>query len=201
MMRWTLKCMSRPPKNTLDFRWIPGCHIPGRETGAPPTPPNIQTKEKMRKLNLQKAGRRISLFRTAGRPRQMRNSHWSPRPEARCQTHYPERRTPSPDKKQPAVQDPRPSQFAQALMTKKIERGDWSDDSSTDSTPETMYHEQSKMAGKIHSTALSPESPPEYEKGLSNLDYVPKSPIYYPPDMYSDVSDHDSLINLIDEDF
>ena len=57
------------------------------------------------------------------------------------------------------------------------------------------------MAGKIHSTALSPESPPEYEKGLSNLDYVPKSPIYYPPDMYSDVSDHDSLIDLTDEDF
>ena len=35
-------------------------------------PPNTQTKEKMRKLKLQKAGRRISLFRTAGRPRQMR---------------------------------------------------------------------------------------------------------------------------------
>ena len=165
-------------------------------------PPNTQTKEKMRKFKLQKAGRRISLFRTAGRPRQMRNSHWSPRPEARCQTHhYPERRTPSPDKKQQAAQDPRPSQFAQALMTKKRERGDWSDDSSTDSAPETTYHEQSKMAGKIHSTALSPESPPEYEKGLSNLDYVPKSPIYYPPDVYSDVSDHDSLIDLTDEDF
>ena len=86
-------------------------------------------------------------------------------------------------------------------MTKKRERGDWSDDSSTDSAPETTYHEQSNRAGKIHSTALSPESPPEYEKGLSNLDYVPKSPIYYPPDVYSDVSDHDSLIDLTDEDF
>ena len=57
------------------------------------------------------------------------------------------------------------------------------------------------MAGKIHSTALFPESPPEYEKGLSNLDYVPKSPIYYPPNVYSDVSDQDSLIDLTDEDF
>ena len=57
------------------------------------------------------------------------------------------------------------------------------------------------MAGKIHSTALSPESPSEYEKGLSNLDYIPKSPIYYPPDMYSAVSDHDCLIDLTDEDF
>ena len=155
----------------------------------------------MRKFRLQKAGRRISLFRTAGRPRQMRNSHWSPRPEARCHTHHhPERRTPSPAKKQQAAQDPRPSPFAQALMTKKRERGDWSDDSSTDSAPETTYHEQSKVAGKIHSTVLSPESPPEYEKGLSNLDYVPKSPIYYPAG-YSDVSDQDSLIDLTDEDF
>ena len=163
--------------------------------------PNTQTKEKMRKFKLQKAGRRISLFRTAGRPRQMRNSHWSPRPEARCQTHHYPERMPSPDKKQQAAQDPRPFQSAQSLMTKKRERGDWSDDSSTDSAPETTYHEQLNMAGKIHSTALSPESPPEYEKGLSNLDYVPKSPIYYPPDMYSDVSDHDSLIDLTDEDF
>ena len=57
------------------------------------------------------------------------------------------------------------------------------------------------MAGKIHSTALSPESPPEYEKGLSNLDYISKSPIYYPPGMYSDILDHDSLIDLTDEDF
>ena len=165
-------------------------------------PPNTHTKEKMRKYKLQKAGRKISLFRTAGRPRQTRNSHWSPRPEARCQAHpYSERRTPSPDKKQQAAQGHRPNQSAQTLLTKKRERGDWSDDSSTDSAPTNTYHEQSKMAGKFNSTALSPESPPEYEKGLSNLDYIPKSPIYYPPDVFSDVSDHDSLIDLTDEDF
>ena len=57
-----------------------------------------------------------------------------------------------------------------------------------------------KLVGKIQSTILSPESPPEYEKGLSNLDYVPKSPVYYPAG-YSDVSDQDSLIDLTDEDF
>ena len=130
----------------------------------------------------------------------MRNCHWSPRPEARCHTHHPERRTPSPTKNQQAAQDPRLSPFAKAQMTKKRERGEWSDDSSTDSAPETAYHEQSKLAGKIQSTILSPESPPEYEKGLSNLDYVPKSPVYYPAG-YSDVSDQDSLIDLTDEDF
>ena len=75
-----------------------------------------------------------------------------------------------------AAQDPRPSLFAKVQMTKKTERGDWSDDSSTDSAPETAaYHEESTVPGKIQSTILSPESPPEYEKGLSNLDYVPKS--------------------------
>ena len=84
------------------------------------------------------------------------------------------------------------------MLMRKRERGDWSD-SSTDSAPDTAYHEQSKLVGKIQSTILSPESPPEYEKGLSNLDYVPKSPVYYPAG-YSDVSDQDSLIDLTDED-
>ena len=189
-------------KEHIGLQMDPWMSCSWKRTWSSTHPPNTQTKEKMRKLKLQKAGRRISLFSTAGKTRQRWNSHWSPRPEARCQTHHhPESRTPSPDKKQQAAQDPRPNQPAQPLKTKKRERGDWSDDSSTDSAPETTYHEQSKLVDKIHSTILSPESPPEYEKGLSNLDYVPKSPIYYPAGMYSDVSDHDSLIDLTDEDF
>ena len=103
--------------------------------------------------------------------------------------------------KKPSVQGPQPNHSAQTLLKQKRQRGDWSDDSSTDSAPETTYHEQSNMAGKIHSTALSPESPPEYEKGLSNVDYIPKLPIYPPPDVFSDASDQDSLIDLTDEDF
>ena len=157
-------------------------------------PCNTQTKEMIRKFKLLKAGRRISLFRTAGRPRQRWNNHWSPRPEARCHTpHHTGRRTPSPDKKN---QDPRPNQ---PMLIRKREREDWPN-SSTDSAPETAYHEQSKLAGKIQTTILSPESLHEYEKGLSNLDYVPKSPVYYPAG-YSDDSDQDSLIDLTDEDF
>ena len=66
-----------------------------RRTWSSTHPPNTQTKEKMRKYKLQKAGRRISLFRTAGRNRQMKNSYWPPRPEARHHLHlHPERRTP-----------------------------------------------------------------------------------------------------------
>ena len=52
------------------------------------------------------------------------------------------------------------------------------------------------VPGKIQSTILSPESPPEYEKGLTNLDYVPKSPVYYPAGYSDDDSDNDSLIDL-----
>ena len=163
-------------------------------------PPNTQTKEKIRKFRLLKADRRISLFRTAGMSRQRWNSHWSPRPETRCHTHHPARRTTSPTKQ--AAQDPRPSPFAKVQMTKKTERGDWSDDSSTDSAPETAaYHKESTVPDKIQSTILSPESPPEYEKGLTNLDYVPKSPVYYPAGYSDDDSDKDSLIDLNEENW
>ena len=109
-------------------------------------PPNTQTKEKIRKFRMQKAGRRISLFRTSGRSRQMRNSHWSPRPEARCHTPHSYRRTPSPTKQ--AAKYPRPSPPSSAQMTKKTARGDWSDVSSTDSAPETAaYHKESTFPG------------------------------------------------------
>ena len=56
------------------------------------------------------------------------------------------------------------------------------------------------MAGRFHSTALSPESPPEYEKGLKSVDYIPKSPIYPHQMWFSDASNEDSLIDLTDED-
>ena len=130
----------------------------------------------------------------------MRNSHWSPRPEARCHTPHPYRRTPSPTKQ--AAKYPRPSPPSSAQMTKKTARGDWSDESSTDSAPETAaYHEESTVPGKIQSTILSPESLPEYEKGLSNLDYVPKSPVYYPAGYSDEDSDKDSLIDLNEENW
>ena len=158
-------------------------------------PPNTQTKEKMRKYRLQRAGRRISLFRTAGRPRQMNNSHWSPRPEARSSTPY-RRRTPSPTKS--AVRKHNPSPSAQLQWTKNTTKGDWSDES-TDSASEAeaaVYHKEAETPGKIQSTILSPESPPEYEKGLSSLDYVPKSPVYYPAGYSDGESEKDSLLDL-----
>ena len=53
----------------------------------------------------------------------------------------------------------------------------------------------------MESTILSPESPPEYEKGLSNLDYVPKSPIYHPAGYSDEDSDQDSMLDInLDEE-
>ena len=187
-------------KEHIGIQMDPWMSCSWKRTWCSTHPPNTQTKEKIRKYRLQKAGRRLSLFRTAGRTaNHFRNSHWSPRPESRCHniyhTHHHHRRTPSPTKQ--AAQDPRLSPFARVQMTKKTERGDWSD--STDSAPETAAYHAESTPGKIQSTLLSPESPPDYERGLSNLDYVPKSPVYYPAG-YED-SDKDSLINLNEENW
>ena len=134
--------------------WMP---CSWKRTWSSTHPPNTQTKEKIRKFRLQKAGRRISLFRTAGKARQRWNSHWSPRPEARCHTYHPARRTPSPTKQ--AAQDPRPSPFTKVQMTKKTERGDWSDDSSTDSALRmlpTMKNQLSQARSSQPSCPLNP---------------------------------------------
>ena len=162
-------------------------------------PPNTQTKEKMRKYRMQKVGRRISLFRTAGN---FRNSHWSPRPESRCQNifhkHHHHKRTPSPTKSAARKHSPSPS--AQLQWTKKTESENWSD--STESAPETAeYHQQSAAQDKVESTILSPESPPDYERGLSNTDYIPKSPIYRPAGYSDEDSDKDSMLDFnLDEE-
>ena len=157
-------------------------------------PPNTQTKEKMRKFRLQRAGRRMSLFRTSGR-----NSYRSPRPDTRwCKNifhkHNHTRRTPSPSKS--AVRRHNKSPSPQLQWARKPER-DWSD--STDSAPETAaYHEQSPAAPEqVKSTLLSPESPPDYERGLSTTDYIPKSPIYHPAG-YSDEEEDSELDSEFD---
>ena len=189
----------KTPKEHISIQMDPWMSCSWKRTWSSSHPPNTQTKEKMREYRLQKAGRRISLFRTAGN---FRNSHWSPRPESRCHNilhkHHHHKRTPSPTKS--AVREHSPSPSAQLQWTKKTGRGDWSD--STDSAPETAaYHQESTVPDKVESTILSPESPPEYEKGLSNLDYVPKSPVYRPA-VYSDEdSDQDSMLDInLDEE-
>ena len=78
-----------------------------------------------------------------------------------------------------------------------IEEENWSD--STESAAEgTTYHQQSTAApDKVKSTLLSPESPPDYERGLSTTDYIPKSPIYHPAG-YSDEEEDSELDSEFD---
>ena len=148
----------------------------------------------MRKYRLQRAGRRISLFRTAG---SFRNSHWSPRPESRCQNifhkHHHHKRTPSPAKS--AVRRHNPSPSAQLQWAKKTERSDWSD--STDSAPESAtYHQESAVPDKVESTILSPESPPDYEKGTVQHWTTSQNLPVYRPAGYSDEDSEQRLTCL-----
>ena len=55
------------------------------------------------------------------------------------------------------------------------------------------------LTDAFQSIDLSPQSPPEYEKGLKEFDYVPKSPIYPPPNDLSDLTDEGCPPNLEDE--
>ena len=73
---------------------------------------------------------------------------------------------------------------------------------STESAPEAAaYHQQSAAPDKVESTILSPESPPDYERGLSNTDYIPKSPIYHPAGYSDEDSDKDSMLDFnLDEE-
>ena len=169
----------KTPRGHTGIQMDPWMSCTWRRTWSSTHPNNSETKEKMRKYKLQKAGRRISLFRTAGRSKQIKNRYCSPRPEARHQSHsYAKRRTPSPPKKQQPVQDYQPSHTTQTLLHKKRQREEYSDGSSTDSTPTDIYYEKLDIADGFHSITLSPESPPEYERELKCVDYIPKSPVY-----------------------
>ena len=153
--------------------------------------PNTQTKEKIRKYRLQRAGRRISLFRTAGR-----NSYRSPRPDFRCKngSYKHHRRSPSPARSAVRRQDPSPSTKPQ--WRKLIEEENWSD--STESAAEVATNDQqSATQDKVRSTILSPESPPDHERGLPTTDYIPKSPIYRPAG-YSDEEEDSELDSEFD---
>ena len=178
-------------KGHIGIQMDPWMSCSWKRNWSPAHPPNTQTKEKMRKYRLQRAGRRISLFRTAG---SSRHSHRSPRPQPWCKNiyHKHHRRSPSPARSAARRQDPSPS--AQPQWKKKTEEENWSD--STESAAEAAtYHQQSATQDKVKSTILSPESPPDYERGLSTTDYIPKSPIYHPAG-YSDEEEDSELDSM-----
>ena len=158
-------------------------------------PPNKKTQEQIKRFRQQKATRRISLHQTAGRSRQQKDKYWSPRPETIHQVHPYSGKSSLPNRGHQLAQD---SQQQQQHL--KRQRDELSEGSSTASAPVSTYYEQADLASGFHSIDLSTESPPEYEKELKSIAYVPKSPIYPPPDTYSDISDDNPLHIVTDEE-
>ena len=182
----------KTPREHTGIQMDPWMSCTWRRTWSSTYPPNTQTKEKMRKYKLQKAGRRISLFRTAGRSKQMKNRYWSPRPEARHQLHcYAERRTPSPHNKQQPVQDHQPSHTTQTLLHKNRWREEYSEDSSTDDTG----HPDQKL--DISSTAMLREEP--HLLTISNNLFRTTSPVTLPRPCYTKIDGEKNTLKILQQ--
>ena len=168
----------KTPRGHTGIQMDPWISSTWRKTWSFTHSPNKETNEKIRKFKQQRANRRISLHKTAGRYRQLRCGQWCPRPEARQQLHPYAVRTPSPYKKQQPDQNNQPSHQTKKQLHKKRQREVSPADLSTNSTSVNTYHEETDVADEFCFIDLSPESPPEYENGLKPLDYVSKSPVY-----------------------
>ena len=56
--------------------------------------------------------------------------------------------------------------------------------------------EETNTADEFQLDVLSPQSPPQHEKGQQPLEYVPKSPVYPPPEDCSDKDKSSSIPDL-----
>ena len=56
--------------------------------------------------------------------------------------------------------------------------------------------EETETASKDHQDDLSPQSPPDHERGHQPLEYVPKSPAYPPPSDSSEDEEFSSIPEL-----
>ena len=56
--------------------------------------------------------------------------------------------------------------------------------------------EETETTDEDHKDDLSPQSPPDHEKGCQPLKYVPKSPVYPPPDDSSENAEFSSIPDL-----
>ena len=169
----------KTPRGHTGIQMDPWMSCTWRRTWSSTHPPNTQTKEKMRKYKLQKAGRRISLFRTAGRNRQMKNSYWSPRPEARPHLHlYAERRTPPLTRSSNLLKATSPITLPRHCCIKRDREKNTL--MALQQTVPIQTPTMNNQTWQVDSTPLPCHLnlSPEYEKGLKSVDYMPKSPIY-----------------------
>ena len=154
------------------------------------------TKEKLRRFRQERTHRHISLHKTAGRQHMYEDKLWSPRPKRiqRPQAFGLETRH-STDRQHKLNK-------ARHVRATKIEKSprkrtrkmslakSWSDPVII-----ATSGEETDTADEFQLDALSPQYPPEHEKGQQPLKYVPKSPVYPPPE---DCSDKDEFYSIPD---
>ena len=146
--------------------------------------PNKVTKDKLEKFNKEKTHRCISLHRTAGRQKMFKISYWSPRPNRRQNFH-----ADHPSVKQCQLNKVR---YRSSSKMEKSPRKRFREMSPARSWSDPVIiassDEETETEDEFQLDALSPQSPPDHERGHQPLEYVPKSPVYPPPDDSSDSS-------------
>ena len=149
-----------------------------RKKWSPHHTPNKVTKDKLDKFNKEKTHRHISLHRTAGRQKLFKVSYWSPRPN----------RTQNFDASHPSVKlcQLNKSRYRSSSKMEKSPRKRFREMSPAGSLSDPVIiassDEETDTAHEFQLDALSPQSPPDHERGQQPLEYVPKSPVYPPPD-------------------
>ena len=163
-----------------------------RKKWSPHHTPNKVTKDKLEKFNKERTHRCISLHRTAGRQKLLKISCWLPRPNRRqnfhanhlsvkqCQLNKAMYRSSSKMEKSP----------------RKRFREMSPDRSWSDPVIIACSDEETDTADEFQLDALSPQSPPDHEKGQQPLEYVPKSPVNPPPDDSSENTEFSSVPGL-----
>ena len=140
----------------------------------PHHPPNKVTKDKLTKFRREKTHRHISLHRTAGRQQRKNYRCWSPRPNRRQNLHanHPSVRQCHLNKatyrRTPRMERPPKRSYREMSPT-----GPWSDPVTVASSGD-----ETDTADEFQLDSLSPQSPPDYERGHEPLHYIPKSPVY-----------------------
>ena len=159
--------------------------------------PNKVTKDKLNRFNQERTHRCISLHKTAGRQKQFRNSYWSPRPN-RKQNPLPYGLSaghPSAKQHQLNKVRHRSSSGMEKSPRKRI-REMSPTGSLADPVLVSSSDEETETPDEDHPVTLSPQSPPDHERGHQPLEYVPKSPVYPPPDDSSENAEFSSIPDL-----
>ena len=145
---------------------------------------NKVTKDKLTKFRREKTHKHISLHKTAGRQQLKNHRYWSPRPNRRqnLPANHPSVRQCQLNKVR-YRNGPRMEKPLKRTFKEMSPAGSWSDPVIVASSGD-----ETDTADEFQLDTLSPQSPPDHERGHQPLEYVPKSPVYPPPDDSSEES-------------